>query len=152
MQISPVSQINPNFLLFVTDALHKADVITCDVQDCEQCNPATRKIVELAHYAKKSIDEWKTGVDGNQLCWSQCVADSEPEIDKITDQPYRKYEMLCLIKVSCCLRHKIFDQPGKNNTHYRIAFHVPKDKIVRIKLNATGCQPKLVYSCDGIVE
>lgn len=137
MQIRPINDqtIEPAFVEFVTRAIGLASVHTCDLPGCKNCAPGVRPSREFVHFSRDEIEGWQANGLGNQLCWSQFIADTQPDIDSITDQPCRAYKLLCLIKVAECDRLNIREVKGKNAIHFGITFAIPRPKMVRIRLN-----------------
>ena len=142
--------MDPNFLTFVTNALATAQLIRCVDPGCIACSSPGQNVVELAHYSRDMIEEWEEGRISNQLCWTDRIGHRDSDLTLITDQPGRKYQLLCLIKfASQCPRLVLHKEFGKCVNHFRIAFPVPKSHMVRIKLdfNNSNCD----YTCNSIL-
>ena len=151
MQIKPINDqsVEPTFVEFVAGALELAQVFTCGRSGCTKCAPQGRVVREFVHYSRDEIQEWRANGPGNQLCWSQFIADRQIDIDSITDQPCRHYKMLCLIKVADCHHLIIRKEAGKNATHFGFTFAVPQQNMVRIKLNSNVGQSR--YACERLL-
>lgn len=151
MQIKPINDqsIEPKFVEFVTGALGLTQVLTCGRSGCKKCAPEGRAVREFVHYSRDEIQEWHANGPGNQLCWSQFIADKQIDIDSITDQPGRHYKLLCLIKVADCNHLIIRKEVGRNAIHFGFTFAVPQEKMVRIKLNSNVEQGR--YACEQLL-
>lgn len=150
MPIFPINpnKIDSNFLAFVTNALATVKPVTCGVKTCQICSSPDLDVVELAHYSRDMIEEWKVGSSGNQFCWSERIGHTDSDIAVITDMPGRKYKLLCLIKFSSQCPNLWYRKDDNGNTlHIRIGFAVPKSHMVRIQLDAVASG----YVCNCIL-
>jgi len=145
----PGTYISPAFEDFVSNAFQSVTIKKCSQVDCAHCNAASPEIRELVHFSRDQIETWLANGPGNQLCWSQVLADRESNIDSITDQPCRRYQLLCLAKITNCPNLIVREERGRHTIHFGFTFALQRQNLVRIALEFN--EGEKVYICKKIL-
>lgn len=138
-RLSALEGCNQAFIEAIKDALALVPVLSCQDGGCPVCSaPEPRKLRELAHYSRNGVTDWGAQ-QGNGLNWTEYYTDSEVLLADLTDQPYRQYAEICLIRfVEGCPNLEADHQDGEKVRHHRIKFGVPQKYIARLQLLGPG--------------